>query len=202
MFKNAITLAVAAAALVAFAIPATASAVWQEHQTNLQSNADVQTTGQARFQGESLGAVECQVDATASLISGQTTARVNQFSVDLTEAASTVTKKCFVNPTLESFGCTDVAQVTVEGLPWTAHATNTQQIAVTTGTIQTHIHGGLFCPKTIQLTPGTVNINTSSAGTWQTGTLSGQLLGHGSVQQNANISGHGTATPGNRYGVA
>jgi hypothetical protein len=202
MFKKAMMLAVAAAALVAFAIPATASANWQDHSATLQQNANIQVTGQARFQGESIGAIECQTDASATLIAGQTTASVTAFGVDLTEAGSTVTSKCFVNSTLEAFGCSDVAQVTVEGLPWTAHATNTQTIAVTTGTIQNHLHGGIFCPKTVQLTPGTVNINTSTAGTWTTGQLSGQLLGHGSVQQNVAISGHGLVTPSGTYGVA
>jgi hypothetical protein len=202
MFKKAMMLAVAAAALVAFAIPATASARWQHHNTALQQNANTQLTGQFRFQGESIGAVECQTDTTATLIAGQTTASVTAFGVDLTEAGSTVTSKCFVNSTLEAFGCSDVAQMTAGGLPWTAHATNTQTITVTTGLVQTHVHGGIFCPKTVQLTPGTVNINTSTAGTWTTGQLSGQLLGHGSVQQNLAISGHVILAPSNTYGVA
>jgi hypothetical protein len=200
MFKNTTILAVATAALVTFAIPATASANWQHHNTPLQANANIQFTGQFRVQSEM--AFECQIDATATLIAGQTTASVTAFGVDLTEAGSTVTSRCFINSTLEAFGCTDVAQVTVEGLPWTAHATNTQTIAVTTGIIQYHLHGGIFCPKTIQLTPGTVNINTSSAATWTTGQLSGQLLAHGSVQQNVSIAGHGLVTPSGRYGVA
>lgn len=201
MFKKAIMLAVAAAAIAAMAIPASASAAWTHHNTHLAQNAQIQVTGQAHFEGEEIGGVACQTDAQATLLAGQTTATVTNFGVDLTEAGSTVTSKCSVNAELAFFGCTDVGQVTVDGLPWTAHATNTQQIAVTTGTIQNHLHGGIFCPKTIQLTPGTVNINTSTAGTWTTGELEGQLLGHGAVQQNVNITGHGTVTPSGTYGV-
>lgn len=202
MFKKAMMLAVAAAALVAFAIPATASAKWQEHGSDISQDVPLQVTGTSEFHGE-IGGLTCQTDATATLLAGTTTASVTSFGVDLTEAGSTVTSKCSVDSTLASFGCTDVGQVTVAGLPWTGHATSTQRITVTTGTIQNHLHGGIFCPKTIQLTPGEVDVVTSTTSTWTQGDLEGELEAHSAVgAQDVVITGDGVVTPSGKYGVA
>jgi hypothetical protein len=202
MFKKVMMLAVAAAALVAFAIPATASANWQDHNTALQANANIQVTGQAKFQGE-VGNVECQTVSAVQLTSGTTTADVSTFEVDVT-GTETVTDNCQVGGGLASLGCTDVATVTTAGLPWTAHATSTQTVAVTTGTIQNHLHGGFFCPKTIQLTPGTVHITTTTASTWTEGQLSGTLQADPSIgsPQNVTVSGTGAVSPTATYGVS
>lgn len=201
--KKITAIAMAVAALLALAIPMSASARWQHHNQDLQQNAQIQTTGQFGWEGEEAGAIHCQIDTRSTLLAGQTTASVTQFEVDLTEAGNpTPTQKCQVGPVYESFGCTDVSQLTVAGLPWTSHATNTQQVAMTTGTIQYHLHGGIFCPKTVQLTPGTVNLNMSSAGTWTTNQLSGQLAAHGPIQQNVIVTGHWFITPSGTYGVA
>lgn len=210
MLKKAMMLAVAAAALTALVIPAAASAQWQHHTQDantqvhaIQVDKTIQVTGQSRFQGE-IGAVECQTDAHAELLAGQTTVTVTQFGVDLTEAGSTVTSKCFVDATLEGFGCTDVSSVTVEigsGNHWIGHATTPTTIDVTTKTIQNHLHGGIFCPKTIQLTPGTVGITLSSH-TLETGQLHGQLQAHSAVgAQNVTVGGHGVVTPSGTYGI-
>lgn len=196
-------LAIAVSAFATLAIPATASAVWQEHGVNLAQNAQIQFTGQFHLAGE-WGTVRCQTDGAMTLIAGQTTASVTSFGVDLTKANSTVTQECEIDENLGAFGCTDVASMTVEGLPWTAHAVNTQTIAITSGTIQIHLHShGVFCPKTIQLTPGTWNLNMSTAQTWTTAQLSGTVQTHLSFgSQNSTATGHQFITPSGRYGVA
>jgi hypothetical protein len=200
--KKITTVVMAAVALLAMADPAGASAQWQHNHVNLTQNAQVQLTGQFGLVSQEVGGVECQIDATMQLLAGTTTANVTNFGVDLTEAGSTVTSKCRVDSTTESFGCTDVAQVTVAGLPWTAHAVSTQTIAITTGTIQFHKHGGIFCPKTKQFTPGTIHVTTSTANTWTTGQLSGSLIAHHGVTAPSTANAHVTITPAGTYGVA
>lgn len=197
-----ITTMVMGATLFALAVPAGASAVWQHHSVNLSQNAQVQLTGQFGLQGE-VGGVECQIDATMQLVAGTTTANITSFGVDLTEAGSTVTSKCRVDATTESFGCSDVAQVTVAGLPWTAHAISTQTITITTGTIQFHKHGGIFCPKTKQFTPGTIHLTTTTAATWTRAEPSGILFAHhGGGSGNGSPQGQLGITPSGTYGVA
>jgi hypothetical protein len=201
MFKKVMMLAVAAAALAAFVIPATASAEWTHNHQSLVGNANIEVTGQAKFQGE-VGFVECQTKAIAQLTGGTTTADVQAFEVDV-QGTETVTDNCSVGGGLLSLQCTDVSSVTTAGIPWTAHATSTKTVAVTTGTIQNHLHGGFFCPKTIQLTPGTVHITASTENTWTTGELSGELQADPSIggPQQVIITGHGTITPSGTYGV-
>jgi cell division septation protein DedD len=194
-------LTVAMAALAMMILPAAAAAQWTNNDATLATNARVPTTGQARFQGEAVGAVECQVAAEAQLTAATTTGHT-QFEVD-TRAGATSTEACSVAGPLASLGCTDVSSVTIEGLPWTFHATSTQTVSVTTGTIQTHLHGGIFCPKTQQLTPGTVHITTSTQNTWNTGQLSGTLKAHsGGVESQVNIIGHGALIPLVTTGIA
>jgi hypothetical protein len=96
--------------------------------------------------------------------------------------------------------------VTSSALPWTAHKAATNTVTVTTGTIQTHHHGGFFCPKTVQLTPGTVTLTIphEQRNTIKEGTLSGELKADPSIgsAQNVTISGSGSLTEGSgTYGT-
>jgi hypothetical protein len=209
MLKKAMMLAFAAAALVAFAIPATASAQWTKHTQTLGQNDQIQITGQSKFQG-GIGAVECQTNAVAQFLAGQTTVNITAFGPDVT-GSETVTENCEVTGGLASLGCSDVASVTTDiqtgahPTPWIGHLLNTQQIDITTGTIQNHLHGGIFCPKTQTLTPGTVTLQTEQADHWTQGQLSGELQvhsgeGQSQVTQQVTISGKGAITPGGTYG--
>jgi hypothetical protein len=137
------------------------------------------------------------------LTAGTTTGHVSSFEVAAT-GSETVTDNCQVGGGLASLGCTDVSSMTAAGFPWTAHASSTQTIAITTGTIQVHIHGGFFCPKTIQITPGTAHVTTSTANTWTEGQFSGTLQADPSIgsAQNVTISGTGTVTPASQLGVS
>jgi hypothetical protein len=189
-----------AAALVAFAIPATASAQWTKHTQTLQQNDNVQITGQTKFQG-GIGNVECQTVADQQLLAGQTTATLQGIQVDVT-GQETVTDNCVVGGGLASLGCTDVASVTSAELPWIAHGTSGQTGSLTTGTIQYHLHGGIFCVKTMQLTPGTVHMTTAQQDHWTQGQLSGELQVHsGQTKQNVTVSGTGSITPALTYGA-
>ena len=195
--KKVAMFATVAAALAGLAIPASASAIWQHNGGTLSQNVQIQNTGTAGFVSGGLG-IECQIDSKVKLLAGQTTAEVETFEPDLTEAGSTVTSKCFVTPGLESLGCVDVHSVTPEGLPWSAHALSAQTLAVTFGGFQQHLSGGLFCPKTTTTTPGTVHISTAQ-NPFHTGQLSGTLQTHNPALQ-VQVTGSGTVTPANTYG--
>ncbi|HET9394466.1 MAG TPA: hypothetical protein VFO36_00305 [Nitrospiraceae bacterium] len=201
MLRKVTIFAIAGAAIAALAIPTTAAAQWTEnHQQVTQSSSSV-TTGQTKYQGQ-IGSVECQTVSLAELIGGTTTAQV-VLKTDV-EGQETVTDNCSVGGGLVSVGCTDVKEIVYENEPWTAHATSTQTIAITTGTIITHLHGGVFCPKTIDVTPGTVHITTSTSNTWTTGQISGALQAMPSTggNQTMTITGHGTIDPSEITGVA
>jgi hypothetical protein len=195
-----------AAALVAFAIPATASAQWTKHTQTLGQNDQIQVTGQFKFQG-GIGNLECQTNAAAQLTASTTTADVTSFVVDVT-GVETVTDNCTIGGGLASLGCSDVASVTSSAsvaTPWVAHLVSTQTIDIATGTMQNHLHGGIFCPKTQQLTPGTVTLQTGQQDHWTQGQLFGELQIHSGegqqqVTQQAVYSGAVTITPGGTYG--
>lgn len=200
MFRRAGIFA-AVVAVAALALPATASATWQHHNTQLQQNSLIELTGQFKYQGQ-VGNIECQVVVPAQLIAGTTTANISAFDVDI-QGSETVTDNCQVGGGLANLGCTDVKAVTDEGLPWVAHATSTQTIAITTGIIQTDLHGGIFCPKVLQNTGGTLHLTMSTANTWVAGQLSGELLVHaGGGSQNMTYTGQLSLTPASTYGVA
>lgn len=195
-------LIIVASAIAVFMAPAGASGNWQQHSENLFENRQINLTGTFEYHGE-IGGVTCQLDSNVTLLHSSTTASVTSFEVDLTEAGSTTTSKCSVDATTAAFGCTDVASMTRQGFPWTAHATSTQRIAITTGTIQFHLHGGIFCPKTKQLTPDVININMSTAQTWTDGDLEGEVEVHGPPfgSQDVVVTGDVGVSPKGKYGV-
>lgn len=209
MFKKAVVLAVAAAALAALAIPATASAKWA-HTTppngvikDLEANVKITVTGQAKFQGQ-VGSVECAFISHTQLTANQTTAHA-QFEVNNGGKANDEAE-CSVGGGLVTVGCTDAEQVTIEGgteaLPWHAKAESQTTIAVSTKAIQNHLTGGALCPKTIQLTPGTVHLKAGQ--NWfKTGELSGNLQAHivGQASQAVTVAGTGHVEPSGTYGV-
>jgi hypothetical protein len=202
MFLKKMTmLVVGAAALVALGVPAGAGAEWTDHNQPLASNVNAQGTGQLKYQG-SAGSVECQMVFAAQLTQGTTTAHISSYEVDVTGTES-VTDNCSVGGGTVALGCTDVEFVTTAGLPWIAHATSTQTIAVTTGTIQFHLEGGFFCPKTKQFTPGTMHITLTTQSTWSQGQLSGGLQADPSIGSSETMTASGTVsiTPSGTYGV-
>jgi hypothetical protein len=201
MFRKKITmLAVGVAAVAALMGPATASAQWTHNHATLGANAAIQLTGQWKFQGE-VGNIECQVNAVGQLTAGTTTGHISEFGVDVT-GAETVTDNCQVGGGLATLGCTDVSSVTSAGFPWGIHLQSTQTIDITTGTIQTHLHGGFFCPKTDQITPGTLVLHMEQQDTWTQGQITGELQVDPSIgsPQNVTYGGLVSITPGGTYG--
>jgi hypothetical protein len=201
MAKKVIMLVVAAGMLAALMVPATASAFWTKDHQQLVQNAQIEMTGVSRFHGE-IGSIECEVRSVFQLTAGTTTAHVTVSDIDLSEPGSTVTSKCSVSASIMTLGCTDVGSVTSAGLPWVAHAASTQTIITTTGTTQLHLHGGIFCPKTFQVTPGNVHSQMTTANTWSTGLVSGKFTTHlsGIGTQYMELTGHGVVGVGS-YGV-
>jgi hypothetical protein len=201
MFLKKMTmLVVGAAALVALGVPAGASAQWTDNHATLAANAAFQLTGQWKFQGE-VGSVECQVTSAGQLTSGTTTGNLQSFAVDQANG-KTVAENCTIGGGLVIVGCTTVSSVTSAGFPWGIHLQSTQTIDITTGTMQNHLNGGMFCPKTLQLTPGTVVLHMEQQDTWTQGQITGELPVDPSIgrPQNAIYSGVVSITPGGTYG--
>jgi hypothetical protein len=198
MLKKIIVLSALASAL---AIPAPAFATWTKDHQAIHSDAVAQITGEAKFEGE-VGWVECQTVATLQLLAETTTATL-QTEIDV-QGLETVTSNCSVGGVLPQVGCTDVKSETLSGLPWTVHAVSTQTLATTTALTTLHLHGGIFCPKQLLITPGTTHTTTSTSNTWTTGQLSGTLQSDSGGLQNSpvQITGHGGVTPSGVSGVA
>jgi hypothetical protein len=141
MLKKTMMTAMATAVVAAFAIPAAATAsLWKHHNQNLATNAQIDLTGQTKFQGE-VGSIECQRTMQITLTAGTGTGNITKFEPDLDEAGSTVTSKCKAAGFLAA--C-QVHSAVSEGLPWVIH-NETQRIEITSGKINVGLTGG-FCP--------------------------------------------------------
>lgn len=193
-----------AVVVAALAIPATASATWTDNHVAINQNQAIQFTGQFKL-ASNVGSIECQVVLDGQLLSGQTTGLVQQFDVDAEEPKQEekITKKCALGGGLVGVGCKGVINYVVTGEPWTFHAVSTQTIAITTNTLEFLLEGGAFCPDAVDLTPGTIHIQTTTQNTWSAGQFSGQLQSMVGVQNtgNATITGSLGITPGGRFGV-
>lgn len=202
MFKKATMLAVAVAALAALAAPA-ASANWQHNGGLLLENKTIEIETQLSLQSE-LGSIKCGMWIHADLLAQQTTATVTNVAVNLLKGG-TVTDTCSVGGGLVSMGCIDVGNLTVDIGPddhWTAHGNGTRNLAITTDIMQAHLHGGVLCPKTMQITPSTINFVPEKEA-WGTGELQGTVQTHLSMggAKPAIVTGHGSVIPAGTYGV-
>jgi hypothetical protein len=197
MLKKTILLAMAAAIVAAFAMPAAASAsLWKHHAQAIPNDRQITLTGQAKFQG-AVGSVECQTTSQITLTAGTSTGNVTKFEPDLDEAGSTVTQKCKAGGFLA--GC-QIHSSVGENLPWVVHNT-TQKIDVTSGSIRVGFTGG-FCPgQSATVTPPDgvnhfVTANPNQPHTVTSFELHGQVLVH--VYNGAHDAAHtvqtGTAT--------
>lgn len=204
MFKKATMLAVAVAALAALTVPASASANWQHVQQGLLlENKTIEIETQLSLQSE-FGSMKCGMWIHADLLAQQTTATVTNVAVNLLKGG-TVTDTCSVGGGLTPLGCIDVGSLTVDIGPddhWTAHGNGTQNFAITTDIMQAHLHGGALCPKTIQITPSTINFVTEKEA-WGKGELQGTVQTHLSMggAKPAIVTGQGSVTPFETYGV-
>ena len=199
--RKTMMLALAAAAVTAFAVPAVASAGWLHSGVELKKgeHGTLSAVGSAKFEGE-LGGAECETIGQATFEGGTTTGKITQF-----EPNGTATAKCKSLGLLPVFGCTKVEAVANTGLPWTAHRVNgASKVQVTTGIIHLTLlkNDGQHCviPQ-ITLNPGNVTIDVA-AGEQQSiskFTLSGEL--ETSEGEAVEVSGSQTVTPAGTYGM-
>jgi hypothetical protein len=133
MLKKTMMLTLAVTAVAAATAPM-ALANWSHNHVAIPLNTDpvVQLTGQFAFTSAVIGGINCQTDTTIQLTGGTTTGHITQWAVDLTEAASTVTKKCVTSGPIAP--CL-VKSVQATSLPWTIHSDGADTITVTTGEI-------------------------------------------------------------------
>lgn len=181
----------ATAALAAIVLPAAASADWQHNgKGQLKEDGTLTSTGTAEFQAP-MGRVHCIVHSHGTLSKTSSTGMVQALQVD-----GNTTDNCTVHNGLVTVGCTDVSSVQSLNFSWIAHTASTQTVTVTTGEIVIKLHGGIFCPKQIILTPGTVTITVAAGetGSVSKGTLSGQLQAHPSIggTETVQVAGNGS----------
>ncbi len=141
MFRKTMMLAMAAAVVAAFAVPATvAAAQWADGGVAITSPQQIQLTGQTKWSGGITGSIECQVTTSLTLEPGET-GTVTQYDVDVDEAGSTITSKCTAGGALAS--C-QLHSLQPTGLPWVVHNEG-QRLNVTSGEIH-YTLTGQFCP--------------------------------------------------------
>jgi hypothetical protein len=160
MLKKLTVLAMAIGAVAALVLPATASAVWKHHATNISNDVQLGLTGNVRFQG-GLGGIECQVTSRAKFLAGQTTGTAETFVPHPTSD----TTNC---KGLGGLAFCQIHNLTPQAPNWTFHTsawqTHGQQVqhaaavVITTTTIHSQATGG-FCPvNTISLHAGSVGL--------------------------------------------
>ncbi len=170
MIKKIMVLAVAASAVAAVAVPASAPASWLHHGTPIQQDVQLGLTGQTRFQG-ALGGVECQVTSRLKLFAGQTAGTVETYAF---------------HPTNDTANCKGLGglafcqyhSVSPTGLPWTMHAVEDKGTpkTMTTGVTVTAQSTGGFCPmKHTALTSGSVLSTPNQANTVSSMQVSGNV---------------------------
>jgi hypothetical protein len=205
MLKKTMMLAMAAAVVAAFAVPATATAnEWKHGAVNIVGNKQIDLTGQALFHSGVVGGIECQTTAQLTALAGSGgTGNVTKFDTDLDEAGSTVTTKCKATGFLA--GCqvhatqsTGTGGGTLLANPWVVHNPTTKAVEVTSGDIHISMTGG-FCPgDTATVTPATLTATPNQPKNITSFALSGQvqvhILKNGVTQTTSTATVSGTQT--------
>jgi len=203
MLKKTMILALAAMAVLAVSVPA-ASASWYKHHSVIQTDQQIQFTGQAKFESLVLGNIECQTQAKVKFLAGQTTANIEEFALD---AGSTPTARCNVTGAIANCDTTAVSSNATTQAPWVAHLLggNKDTIEITTGTIQNLLegatpHSACNVVQQIQIKPGIVHATVvGSTCTISQITLSGQLEAQTGAK--LKITGTQSVIPGATYGT-
>lgn len=149
MVKKTIALAMTVGVMAGLALPASASASWKHHATEIQQNVTLNFTGNTRFQG-GLGGIECQLTKSLLFKAGQTTGTVEQFKPD----NGTETEKC---KGLGGLSPCQIHNLTPQFPNWVFHTITVNgqpKIQVTQGDITFQMTGGFFClVKHVTITP-------------------------------------------------
>jgi len=180
MLKKMTVLAMALGALVAFAVPASASAFWTDEHKAIQQNVQMALTGNIEFKatagGFVQGGIKCQITSKMQLFVGQTTGQMDTFEPD-SDNAGTATNRCIGNG---GFAFCQTHNLQPTELPWTVHTnqTGTPDIQVTANTIHLQTTGG-FCPaKFVAITPATLTGTPDNVETTNTLALHGHTTVH------------------------
>ncbi len=187
MFKKITVLAMALGAMAGLALPASASAAWQDHQVPIQQNVQFGLTGNVRFE-TGLGGAECQFTIRALLQPG-TTGVAETF----TPHPTSETANC---KGLGGYAFCQVHNLTPQAPNWTIHtgqAATTQvtvdgggQVTITSGASHQDIlittqsitsqATGSFCPGSeATITPGTIAAFPNQPNTFSSVQLNGIL---------------------------
>jgi len=173
MLKRLAVLAMAIGAMAAFGMPASATANWKHHNTEIQQNVQIGLTGQVKF-STGLGEGECQFTAQAKFFPGQTTGALETFVPHPTD--STTNCKGY-----GGYAPCQTHNLSPQVPNWTIHTGSSGGTAVILITTQplTATPTGAFCPgKHILFTAGTIVATPNQANTFSSLALSGTLLTH------------------------
>jgi len=213
MLKKTMILAFAAMAGLAVSAPA-ASANWYKHHAVIQTDQQINFTGQFRFQNPFLGSIECQTHAKVKLIAGQTTANIEQFALDTTSPNEqrTSTQLCVTGWPYGHCSVTTFATTASTQKPWVAHLLGGSKdtIEITTGTIQYFLEGPQSTPgahkacnvvQQFQFKPGVLHATVTGGGTCTVNqlTISGEL--ETSLGSKITFYGIQNVIPGETYGT-
>jgi len=117
--KKMMMLATMVAAVMAFALPATSSAAWNDEGTAITSTKTVQLTGSASHSG----GVECPNALTDLTLDPGSTGKIDTFTIEETD-------KCKVIGSLAALGCNKLTSHISTNLPWSI-STNGSVILIT-----------------------------------------------------------------------
>lgn len=166
MIKKMMLLAVSAAAVIAFAVPAAASANWTHSGSELAEDATVSFSGPASFSvGEGAAGWSWEIHAKLELTAGTTAAHVLTFE----------DSDCTGFGQLANLTCTG----TPEGLPWTAHIDpETGDIRITNIKLTNHYYSPLDAehanPLTTTVLTGNILASPETASAISSVSLSGE----------------------------
>jgi hypothetical protein len=131
------------ALVLAFTVPAGASANWTHGQEGkeLASSASVTLSGSIAYEGE-FGSVSCsEADIKATLTPGSE-GHVESFSIP--------PLSCIIGGGLKALGCTSLEKIEPTNLGWPIDA-KAKDIEITSYITHFYFKGGIFCPKKITI---------------------------------------------------
>lgn len=201
-------LALAAIAAVAFAIPAVASANWNESgvaitesvgkmQTQWSKEGTPLTSEATITLGGSLnhgGGADCTATSGALTLNPGSTGGVTEFAI--------VPSSCTVTSSMRALGCTKVASVSANSLPWSVKAVETggnRNLEIEGVSLTYKYEGTSLCSKGITGTlSGNATAIPNNSGSISSLSLSGTMM-HGGTK--VAVSGTQIVKPAGQYGI-
>lgn len=191
MLKKMMLLATAVAAVLAFAIPASASAAeWTHNEEPLTENANVEFNGSASFLNAEGTGIACSTAFAKVTLEPGDMGTVTAFG------AVAPTVNCPTTGLLKTLGCqVKEGGITPEGLPWTIDV-NANDFTITGVKITTDLENCILGSVTIE---GNVTATPDSTNPIHNVTLSGTLSS--SLGGSVSVGGTLDASPSGTYGI-